>query len=320
MSKGRFLLILALVAAFALCIPFDRNVTPLLAKALTTSATVSIAGNSVLGHVSKCDQDTRSIPRMLADDIHQPVLDLSFGGQSIDEEATLAMAALRNPRIETVVFPISIFELVEWDTEPVRIYALSRLIGPKLHAASLAERAASPGRFSGASHHSEAAFDYNGQHYPDYDHAKTMFFDQEKALMPCPENDGADARLITASYHHGYLEYPILRDDMALISSLGKEATRLGKSMWFVVLPIDYQLLEKLDGPSATLLRGRATALVAALGADGLNVIDLSASVPNGDFADRWCACGHLLAPGRADVAGRIAQSLSNAARASAAD
>lgn len=320
MSKRRFLIILALVAAFALCVPLDAKITPLLAKVLASSATVSIAGNSVLSHVSKCDQDSRSLPRMLADDIRRPVLDLSFPGQSIEEEATLAMASLRNRKIRTVVFPISLFELVDWDTEPVRIYVLSRLIGPKLHAAGLTERAASAGRFSGESHHTEAAFDYNGQHYPDYAHVKAAYFDQEKALMPCPENDGTDVKFITALYHHDYVEYPILRDDMGLISSLGKEAIRLRKSLRFVILPIDYELLEKLDDPSATLLRARVAELTAALGADGLEVIDLSASVPNGAFADRWCACGHLLAPGRAEVARRIAQHLSNSAPAIAAE
>jgi len=319
MSTRRFLIILALVAAFAVCIPFDSKVTPLMVKGITTSAPFAMVGDSVITHASRCESDQRSIPRMLADEIGQRVLDLSFPGQSLDESVSLAMTALRNPRLRTVVFPVSATALQEWDTDAIRNYALARLIGPNLRLTGLAERAASPDRFSGAPFHEDAEFDYDGKHYPGYDGIKASYFDNEMALMRCPENDGADLKFVAAIYYHAYPEYPMLQDNVTLLSSLGAEAARLQKSLVIVVLPINYELMERLAVRDVAVLPERTAAVVAAFQAGGLNVLDLSAIASDSDFADRWCGCGHMLSAGRSKVANQIAHGLPHAVRAIAA-
>jgi hypothetical protein len=315
MVKSHFLVTFALVAVVTFCLPIDAKRTPLLAKALVSSPKVSVVGNSVLSHTSKCDQDGRSLVGMLANDLRQPILDLSFRGQSLSEATNLAAASLKNPHIQTVILPVSLFELVEWDTDPIRTYALFKLINPALDAASLVERMKSPGRFSGEASGLEAAFDYNGIHYPDYDGIKLQYFNYERDVMHCPENDGANLKFVAANYHHLFFEFPILDKDLSLISSVGQAAARRGKSLLVVILPIDYELIAKLSIPGINGLHEKVNRVVQILRGTGLNVVDLSATLPDSDFADRWCACGHLLETGRIGTAEKIVQHISKPAQ-----
>jgi len=315
MTKSQFLVALALVVAVAVCVPFDLKQTPLLAEALTRGNKISITGNSVLSHTSRCDQDSRSLVSILANDLRQPVLDLSFNGQSLSEAANFAAVSLKNPHIQTVIFPVSLFEFVDWDTDPIRTYALFRLLNPDLDAASLAERAQSPGRFSGQESGLHAAFDYDGIHYPDYDGIKQHYMSYERDMMRCPENDGANLKFTAASYHHLLMQFPILDKPLSLVSSLGKDAAQRRKSLVVVILPIDFELFAKLGVPGLEALHAKVDHVVQTLGTDGLNVIDLSASLHNNDFADRWCACGHLLETGRQLTAERIVQRIPDSTR-----
>jgi hypothetical protein len=308
MTKSQFLLAFALVVAVAVCVPFDLKQTPLLAEALTSESKISVIGNSVLSHTSRCDQDSRSLVSMLSDGLRQPVLDLSFNGQSLSEAANFAAASLKNPHIHTVLFPVSLFEFVDWDTDPIRTYALFRLLNPDLDAASLAERMESPGRFSGQESELHAAFDYDGIHYPDYNGIKQHYMSYERDMMRCPENDGANLKFTAASYHHLLMQFPILDKPLSLVSSLGKDAAQRRKSLLVVILPIDFELIAKLGVPGLDALHTKVDHVVQTLSSDGLKVVDLSASLHNNDFADHWCACGHLVETGRQLTAERIIQ------------
>ena len=319
MAKSRFLLVLILVAAVALCIPYDPKVTPLLITGRLNAATISVTGNSVLSHISKCDQDGRSLVTMMANETGQAILDLSFSGQSLSESANLAAVSLKNPHIQTVLFPISLFELTAWDTDQVRAYGLFRLINPELLAASFMERARSPNRFSGAEEPLDGPFDYRGKHYPDYRLIKTAYFNREKAAMPCPENDGADLEFVRANYHHMVFERDPDQRVLPLIASLGKDANQRAKSLVVIILPIDVELMTRLGLPDASALQEKIAGLVQTLAADGVTVIDLSASLHNSDFADRWCACGHLVDSGRLAVAQAVGRRLRDQPREFAA-
>ena len=308
MAKSQFLVVFAIVVAVAVCVPFDLKQTPLLAEALTGRNKVSIIGNSVLSHTSRCDRDSRSLVSILADDLRQPVLDLSFNGQSLSEAANFAAASLKNPHIQTVIFPVSLFEFVDWDTDPIRTYALFKLLNPDLDAASLTERVLSPGRFSGQESSLHAAFDYDGIHYPDYDGIKQRYMSYERDMMRCPEDNGVNLNFVAASYHHILMQFPILDKPLSLVSSLGKDAAQRRKSLVVVILPIDFELIAKLGVPDLNALRTKVDHVVQTLSADGLRVVDLSASLHNNDFADRWCACGHLVETGRQLTAEKIVQ------------
>jgi hypothetical protein len=318
MSKRWFLVILAAAAVLALCAPFDAKLTPLMIRALSTQARTSIVGNSVLSHASRCDEDPRTLPQMLATDIGQPVLDLSFPGQSLDQAVNLAAIALRNPRTDVVVVPVSLFELFEWDDLSWRAYLMFRLINPAIVARSLTARLLGP-EDTATSHPIESAFSYAGRDYPDYDLLKATYFTPENAAMPCPENDGVNRDFIAANYHHMYFDFPVASDAIRMLASLGEEARRRDRSLLLVLMPIDSDLIARLDVAGAAALHDTVAHAVDALASRGLHVLDLSASVANAHFADRWCACGHLQDSGRLEVARRIGQALTAADRTIAA-
>ena len=68
--------------------------------------------------------------------------------------------------------------------------------------------------------------------------------------------------------------------------------------------------MAQLGLPDTRALQGDIAGLVQTLAADGVTAMDLSASLPNSDFADRWCACGHLLDTGRVAVAQSVGRRL----------
>ncbi len=318
MSKCRFVVILGVMAGLVLCTPFDPKLTPLVIRAFSTSAPVSIVGNSVMSHTSRCDSDLRTLPQMLAADIGHPVLDLSFPGQSFDETVNLAAIALRNPRSTAVVVPLSLFELIEWDDLSWRAYMMFRLINPSIAARSLRARLLGPEEIA-TSRPIDAAYSYGGTDYPDYGLLKTIYLTPENAAMSCPENDGVNRKFIAANYHHQYFEYPVAAGSLALLDSLGKEAKRRERSVLVVLMPIDQEMITRLDVAGSADLQQKIARTVDDLTSRGLHVLDLSASVGNADFADRWCACGHLLEGGRLAVAARIGEVLTGSGRAIAA-
>jgi hypothetical protein len=318
MSKRWFVLILAVVAVITLCAPFDPKLASLMLRAWSTSAPVSIVGNSVLSHASRCDSDPRTLPQMLAADIGQSVLDISFPGQLLDPAVNLAAIALRNPHTRTVVVPVSLFELIQWDGLSWRDYMLFRLINPAIAARSLRARLLGPDDIA-TSHPLYSAFTYAGKDYPDYNLLKATYLGPESTTMPCPENDGVNRNFIAANYYHTYFEFPLASGSVKMLASLGEEARRRGRSLLVVLMPIDEELIAQLGVAGAASLQGTVTQALDALTSRGLHVLDLSSSVANADFADRWCACGHLLDDGRVAVAQRIGHQLMDSARTIAA-
>jgi hypothetical protein len=66
-------------------------------------ANIATVGNSVVQHVSKCDQDKRTITEITSNALAQPILDLSYGGQTFLETINYAAIALKSPQFQTVI-------------------------------------------------------------------------------------------------------------------------------------------------------------------------------------------------------------------------
>src|SRR6201999_2010011 len=92
--------------------------------------------------------------------------------------------------------------------------------------------------------------------------------------------------------------------------SLQDFANRHHKRLLYVVMPVNVGLLGEFDPALGADVVGQAAALTAELESHGATVRNLVRSVEVGSFADRWCACGHMQAPGRLTVAHAIAETL----------
>ncbi len=308
LSALSFFLLLLGVALVAVFFPVGNGID--LSKtiaALSTHDGVVMLGNSAIDHSSKCDADSRSLAALTGAAIGKPVADFSNSAQLLDETLSYAGILLRNRNVHTIVLPLAYFSFTD-DWHP----SFQR-------AAFLNFMSATPGRFSatgdllasgivGTDLTVHRSFTYAGRDYPDYDGIKVRYFQPAKDVMGCPETDGVDRRFLEAYYSHVYADTPVLEKNIWAVSEFAHAAARQGRAVKVVLLPVDLELIASLSPGAATRTRRGIEKLVAALRSQGVDVLDLSPSLPNIAFADRWCACGHMQQDGRIRVAGAIAQ------------
>ena len=281
-----------------------------LVKALCTNAPIAIAGNSVIGYVSRCDSDKRTLQAMIQDQMGKKTTDLDYGGESLDDSIQYAATALHNPRNRTVIVLLSLFDIQRWNEGNLQRYLFFKLLNPSLDEASLRSRFHLKSILTGEGDPLTSAFRYKGTDYPDYVHIWDTYFERESGGISCPEGDGRDLRFIEAYYYHSYLGFPVQVENYNLLKSLQDDARRSGKQLLLVISPIDYTLIAKLNPDIATGVRRRNSSVFHALTERKINVLDLGDALQGEDFAGRYCACGHLAESGRRKVALAIGDAL----------
>ncbi len=311
MKASAYILIAVLVAGVVFLFPISRRRDlKLFWKVTKNQAPLVVTGNSAAVTASPCDSSARNIPDLLSDSIHRGNLDLAYPGQTLTESASLAALSMRTRAPKDVVALLSYFEFEEWDNLDLQQYLLTRLASPGLAAEPWLGRLLSGCAVSGEPHRRYQPFSYGGQDYPAYDRLAATTFEAERSAMPCPENDGSNRAFLEAHYYQQYVHFPPNPRNVELLGSLQRIASKAGKRLWIVLMPIDYEQLGRMQPDVTGLVRQRADEVIAALRGQGLAVIDLSGLVENSDFADRWCACGHLQLAGRKTVAAALGDRL----------
>jgi hypothetical protein len=274
------------------------------------TASIVVTGNSVVDHRSKCDGDRRTIPEMITAATGRPVRDMSYDGQGIDEALLYAALALNAQGDGPVVVLSSVFQFDSHFPFDVQTQLFFRLVAGSLHATSMFERVAA-GRFLEPPVAARLQpYIYKGRAYPSYVGLTTTFFARERNLMRCPETLGHDQAFIEASYWNNYL-----RDGWNLayvddIMTLARRAAATKHRFLVVLLPVDDADVASLSPDLAAKLRQRSSEISHALQTAGAPLLDLTASQSADRFADRWCACGHLMDNGRQNVVSRVVAAL----------
>jgi hypothetical protein len=269
-----------------------------------------VVGNSVIDHVSRCDADRRTIPKMLGDLTGSHIVDLSYGGQQLSESFGYALQALRTSGKGPVVFFVSTFAFHDEYTLDLWTQLYFRISGGQLHATSLLERLAAGTLVRPATPAVVAEYSYKGKTYPSYDLIKDTYFTDERRRMACPETLGYDHAFIEANYWNNYVRS---NWDMVRIEdfeTLAKTAFVGQRSLLVVILPVNGRDIAALSPALAEQVNQRATDIVRALRDRSVPILDLTDTQKPDRFADRWCACGHLVQSGRIDVATRVAVEL----------
>ena len=117
---------------------------------------------------------------------------------------------------------------------------------------------------------------------------------------------------ISATYYHRVVEYSPSPSLAQLIASLSRHLQTEQKSLMFVLLPLNFDYLGRLDPTWPDLVKQRRETFLAELRKGGVRVLDLSELLPNAEFIDRWCGCTHFSDTGRKQIVGRIAGLLSS--------
>ena len=283
-------------------------------RALAGTAETAIVGNSVIRAVSKCDNDKRSLAGLLRSG-NSSILDMSFGGQSIEYTANMAALAAKNSNVKNIIVGLSMASFRSFDNMPLRDLIFFGLSNPSLLNSTIRKRIdENTSIFTGRVALGQKSFKYKGTRYPSYEGLKYRYFIKEKEAMSCPENDGYDMDFVEAYYHRVY-SYDVTKraiaENVALLASLNSSIDSHSKRLTFVFMPVNHQLIEKISPATVESIKHNSKAVAALLEGQEIKPLDLSYMLPNEDFCDRWCACGHLCYTGRQKVASRIYEYIS---------
>jgi hypothetical protein len=310
MIHWRFLLILATaVTALALAPIPTKHVARIVTKLAIRSGAVVVVGPSAVDHRSKCDADQRTIAEMLADELGQAVRDASDGGEMPEESANLAAMAVKLPGVEQVVILVDTDHLTAEFQVQHRDAALFRTLNSAMYDGA-------PGSYLdivaayGGKPETDQPFVYKDMEVAANAALVGWYFPRESSVMPCPENDGSNPGWVEALNH----QYEVVPDfdpaSVRIFAALADAVKRSGRSALLVLLPVDVELLAQFDPDWPKLADRRVAAARQALSGIGMPLLDLSYALPKKDFADRWCACSHMLQSGRQAVAAAITAKL----------
>lgn len=314
-SAVGYLICLAIAAVVVMLAPIPfRHIGKLmqtdLRPTLRADAKTIMFGSSGIDTISQCDRDRRTIVGMMAEALGSPVIDGSWGNQTIEEGVSLAGLAARAAGIRHVVLTSAWLEAPETNTMGVHDYLTFRMLNPwmdldgpltyfRSHQTAFTRPLRAYDRFT-----------YKGVAYPGLNGFDDGLFARERAARTCPENDGHEPAAIEAIYFHRQVEYPPADANARLIISLHRHLAASGKSLLFTMLPLNLQYLQRFDPAWPGILRERRDIFMTRLRENGVVVLDLSESLGHATFIDRWCACTHYSEAGRLFVAQRIAEKL----------
>jgi len=276
-----------------------------LARAAWRAQGVAVTGNSVVRHVSRCDGDRRGLAPLLRDRLGRPVSDLSYPGQTLFASLNAAALALDRPGVTQVVVTLSLPQLEALAVPDLRTQAFFRLAAGDLAVNRILPRLREPA--TGRPQPQLAAFRYAGRDWPAYDELKTRFMLPERNAARCPEAPARDPRFAAALAWRNTLSEPVAPVLLADLLALDARARRRRKPLLLVMMPLD---AGDMPPPLAARAQARADAVVRWARARRLPLLNLTRQLPAAAFADRWCACGHLQAAGRAQVAAAIAATI----------
>jgi hypothetical protein len=258
-----------------------------------------VLGNSVVDHVSKCDQDRRSLPELIAEATGMKTLDLSYPGQALEESLNLGALALKVKSVSQLILFASITGFTDHDTLDLQSVLFFRAVGNSFAANEVVPRLQRGVLIFPAVQPRHRPFGYDGTGYPDYNGVAAQYFEREQHAMACPETRGNDDRFIEAYFWNNIVRPVPWLPNVSDVARLQVMARRSDKPLTIVLLPTDFPDLAAVNPRLAADAMGRRSELVAALKREDLDILDASDIIDAEGFSDRFCACGHLTERGR---------------------
>ena len=307
-SRYTIVLLAALLATVLFPFPSDEAKV-LLRQAVQTGAPVVVLGSSGVDEVSRCDGDQRSIPAMLSARLSEPVIDASHNGMTMETAVNVAALIAKYRDVKQVVLAAGWLDIVESDALSLHDYIAFRQLNPELSFDPPSAYYHGLNSLFAVYQHIDQPFRYGGVTYPNY---VPGLFENEVKLRTCPENDGHDANGIAATYFHRMVEYRPSSSLARLIVSLNRHLQTEQRSAMFVLLPVNFGYVGRLDPSWPAVIKQNRDGFLAELRAGGVRVLDLSDLLTSAEFIDRWCGCTHFSDAGRQQIADKLAGLLSS--------
>ncbi len=283
--------------------PFLRQV----AQARLGKAPVLIVGPSTIDYVSNCDTDRRNIPDMLRDLTGREVNDLSAGGQLMSDSIDLSAVSAHNPAVRDVILPLAYPYIDDWATPYYRKLPTYKLLAPHFNVLAAPNFWSLWAGLSDQPRRIEKAYNFEGKDYPDYRRLAATIFADGKKRETCPETPSSDLAFTRSYYWWTYVASGDHSSLFGAISDLHRYLLVRGKHLIFVLMPINFEYISKLDPSWPEAIRKSQLDLVDSLKNQGVEVVDLAGELPSSEFTDRWVGPIHFYQTGRLQVAKRIA-------------
>ena len=307
---ARYTVVLLAVLLATVLFPFPTDEAKvLLRQAVQTGAPIMVLGSSGVDEVSACDADKRSVPAMLSARVGEPVIDASHNGMTMETAVNVAALVAKYRDVKQVVLAAGWLDIVENDALSMHDYLAFRQLNPELSFDGPLAYYHGLNSLFAVYQHVDQSFSYKGVVYPSF---VPGLFEGEVKLRTCPENDGHDVNGIAATYFHRMVEYSPSPSLARLIISLNHHLQTGQKSALFVLLPVNFEYISRLDPAWPDVIKHNRDTFLAELRAGGVRVLDLSDLLPNPEFIDRWCGCTHFSATGRMQIADKVAGLLSS--------
>jgi hypothetical protein len=266
------------------------------AKALRQRARVVHFGNSVNRAFSRCDSDRRSLTALFSALAERDIVDISRGGLRLSKFIDMAFVLQWVRRSEVVVIPLQGWDLYRTASQS-RVASIKRYLRSPMALSTLL-----------ASHPPPVSpVEYEGRYYGDYDQLRRTYFEVEKRNAQCPEVAGYNKEFVRFMYWRSYGQPLSVAEGLAELVAMSREFEEHGTRVLIYVPPVDVALMRRLDAEVYRVWKAKMTDGLSALSNAGIRVLDLSELLPESDFADPWCACGHMSIKGRYLVAQELA-------------
>jgi hypothetical protein len=289
---------------------FEREHIDIAKKIANNQDPVLYFGNSISNAKSHCDNDKRNLPKILADEVGLPVLDVSKGGMTISEFYDFAKFLDKDNKPSVVIIPITDFRdgTLSLPTFPGSNQLVARGMVISIGTGTTPYYWPSVGSMF----KSEESLTYKGRYYGTYSELKQNFMSLERDQKTCPESQGVDLSFVEfmhwKNFGRGNEFYEI--DDRAFKAFMSSLAS-LDIQALFYLTPVNYEVIKKINDPEVfSNLNNAIFKINEYMKENKINYIDLSYSLTSESFSDVYCACGHLGETGRQQVASALARSL----------
>lgn len=252
---------------------------------------VILLGNSVSRTASRCDDDRRSIGDLVAA-ANVPVTELALGGLTLDRMRDYLRVASAVRDVEVAFLPVQLSHGFFRTLSPQRQPRVWRTLANEWKTAAPPE--SDPPSYEGVSYGSYADIAANN-------------FPVERNTTACPEPFGVNRSFVKYMYWRNYRPRPEPMKGFDEFVHFSAEMKARGLRVVPVLMPLNADLMTELNGAEfVATARAEARRMSEALAAQNIEHVDLTTVVAGVDFADPWCACGHLTHNGRAEVARKL--------------
>ena len=165
----------------------------------------------------------------------------------MSDSINLSAVSAHNPAVRDVILPLAYPYIDDWTTPYYRKLPIYKLLAPQFNALAASNFWSLWAGLSGQPRRIEKAYNFEGKDYPDYRRLAATTFARSKKRETCPETPSWDLAFTKSYYWWTYVATEDHSSLFGAISELHRYLLVKGKHLIFVLMPINFEYISKLD-------------------------------------------------------------------------